>query len=277
MVMLRRKCLLLLVLAVTACAQPLRVMTFNVRLPVASDGPNSWDNRRDIFVETVRRMDPDVMGTQELWHIQGDYIVDKLPQYKWFGISRRGNQQDEHMGVFYKPGKLNLIDSGNFWLSPTPEVPGSSAWGINYPRMVTWGLFELVSNKKRFYLYNTHFPHRPEDQAARVECAKIIAARIKALPADVPVILTGDFNTQLGDEVHQVFTPYLTDAWRTAPKRAGPEATMSQWTGSTTGSRIDWILYRGAIKVHEIETVTYNQDGRYPSDHYPVFAALTLE
>jgi len=277
MAMLRRNCLLFLLLSVAACAQPLRVVSFNVRLPLASDGPNAWDNRRDIFVEAVRRMDPDLMGTQELWQSQGQYIVDKLPEYRWFGISRRGTQQDEFMGVFYKPSKLTLLDSGNFWLSPTPEVPGSSSWGIDYPRMVTWGLFEFAANKKRFYFYNTHFPHRAQDQAARMECAKIIAARIKALPADVPFLMTGDFNTNLGEEVHQVFTPYLTDAWQKAPKRAGPEATMSRWNGDTSGSRIDWILYRGALTVQEVETVTYNQEGRYPSDHYPVFAALTLE
>lgn len=275
--MLRRKCLLMLALAVSACAQPLRVVSFNVRLPLASDGENAWENRRDIFVEAVRRMDPDLMGTQELWQAQAQYIVEKLPHYKWFGISRRGNEKDEHMGVFYKPGKLNLLESGNFWLSPTPDAPGSSAWGINFPRMVTWGLFEFVENKKRFYFYNTHFPHRAEDQAARIECAKIIAARIKALPQDVPFLMTGDFNTQGGEEVHQVFTPYLTDAWLSAAKRTGPEATMSLWKGDTSGRRIDWILYRGPFKVHEVETVTYNQDGRYPSDHYPIFAALTLE
>ncbi|MCC7175252.1 MAG: endonuclease/exonuclease/phosphatase family protein [Bryobacterales bacterium] len=274
--MLRRE-LLWLALAASAWAQPLRVVSYNVRLPLASDGPNAWDNRKDIFVESVRRMDPDLMGTQELWRIQGDYIVEKLPQYKWFGISRRGTEQDEHMGVFYKPAKLTLLESGNFWLSPTPEVPGSSAWGIDYPRMVTWGLFEVAGTKKRFYHYNTHFPHRAQDQAARIECARIIAARIKALPADVPFLITGDFNTQLGGEVHQVFTPLLTDAWQKAPKRVGPEASMSRWTGSTAGSRIDWILYRGGFSVQEVETVTYNENGRYPSDHYPILALLTLE
>ncbi len=277
MTILRRHWVLLLAMAAAACAQPLRVTSYNVRLPLASDGPNAWENRRDIFVESVRRMNPDLMGTQELWKIQGDYVVEKLPQYKWFGLDRRGGDKDEHMGVFYKTSMFTLIESGNFWLSPTPEVPGSSAWNINYPRMATWGLFEINANKKRFYFFNTHFPHRPEDQAARIECAKIVAARIRALPADVPVILTGDFNTALGDAVHQVFTPYLTDAWQTAAKRTGPEGTFNEFKGTTTGARIDWILYRGKMTVGEVETVTYNQDGRYPSDHFPVTAILTLQ
>jgi len=66
----------------------------------------------------------------------------------------------------------------------------------------------------------------------------------------------------------------LRDAWTTAAKRAGPEATFSAFKGNTEGPRIDWIFYRGGLKALEAETVTHNQDGRYPSDHYPVFALL---
>ncbi len=274
--MLRRYCLLLLAFSLAAPAQTLRVVSFNVRLPLASDGPDAWENRKDIFVEAVRRLDPDVMGTQELWRIQGDYVVEKLPEYKWFGMDRRGGHGDEHMGVFYKSAKLTVIESGDFWLSPTPEVPGSRAWDIDYPRMVTWALFEINSNKRRFYFYNTHFPHRQQDQAARIECAKIIAARLRALPENVPFILTGDFNTQLGDEVHQVLTPYLTDAWQKAAKRSGPEGTFHAFKGTPTGPRIDWILYRGNFAAEEVQTDTFNQNGRYPSDHLPVLAVLTL-
>ncbi len=259
-----------------AAAESLRVMTFNVRYPSKGDGENVWERRRDLLAATIRERNPDVFGTQELYHEQGEYIVGKLPGYVWFGVSRRGNQTDEHMGVFYKKSALKLVESGNFWLSETPETPGSMSWDVSLPRMVTWGLFETRAGR-RFYFYNTHFPHRAEDQAARIECAKIVASRLTSLPGNLPFLLTGDFNTQLGDEVHKVLTPYLADAWQQAPKRAGPETTQSRWTGSTTGPRIDWILYRGSFRVHEFETVTYNQDGRYPSDHYPVLALLTLD
>lgn len=63
----------------------LRVMSFNVRLPIESDGPNRWEARRDLFAETIRRTDPDIIGTQELWKIQGDHVVERLPQFSWFG------------------------------------------------------------------------------------------------------------------------------------------------------------------------------------------------
>jgi endonuclease/exonuclease/phosphatase family metal-dependent hydrolase len=191
-------------------------------------------------------------------------------------VSRRGTREDEHMGVFYKRARLRPVETGNFWLSETPDVPGSMSWDVSLPRMVTWGLFEIQGSGKRFYYFNTHFPHRKEDEAARLNCARVIAGRIEKLPKNVPFILTGDFNAPAGGEVYKVFAGALEDAWVTAAKRSGPECTLSGFTGRTTGPRIDWILYRGGWKALEAETVTKNDNGRYPSDHYPVFAALEL-
>jgi endonuclease/exonuclease/phosphatase family metal-dependent hydrolase len=91
-------------------------MSFNVRYPARTDGPNRWEFRRDFLVETIREKSPDVIGTQELYYEQGQYIVEKLREYAWFGISRRGSHEDEHMGVFYKKDRLRVLDSGNFWL-----------------------------------------------------------------------------------------------------------------------------------------------------------------
>jgi endonuclease/exonuclease/phosphatase family metal-dependent hydrolase len=267
--------LLSLALASTAGAETLRVMSFNVRYPSKDDGPNVWEQRRDILVRTILAKDPDVMGTQELFHMQAEYIVEQAPAYAWFGISRRGNDQDEHMGVFYKKEKLRVIESGNFWLSETPETAGSISWDMSLPRMVTWALFERTADAKRFYFYNTHFAHRREDGNARLESAKVIAARLRALPQDMPVIVTGDFNAPAGNDVYDtMIEPGFEDAWTKAPKRAGPETTLSRWSGSQEGRRIDWILYRGGPQPTEAEIITYNEQGRYPSDHYPVLAVF---
>ena len=114
-------------------AQTLRVMTFNVRYPSPDDGPNRWDFRSDLLVDTIRDKAPDLFGTQELFYEQGRYIVEKLHGYTWFGISRRGNREDEHMGVFYRTESLRLVESGNFWLSETPEAPGSMSWNVTLP------------------------------------------------------------------------------------------------------------------------------------------------
>jgi endonuclease/exonuclease/phosphatase family metal-dependent hydrolase len=239
---------------------------------VKADGPNHWEHRKDLLVETIREKAPDIFGTQELFYEQGLYIAEKMPDFAWFGISRRGNREDEHMGVFYKKDRLKLLDSGDFWLSETPETPGSMSWDVTLPRMVTWGLFETAAGR-RFYFYNTHFAHRRQDEEARLNSARVIAGRIAKLPADVPFVMTGDFNAPAAGAVYKVFEG-LTDAWTAAPKRIGPEGTFNAFKGVSDGPRIDWIMYRGALRALEAETVTKNDNGRYPSDHYPVFAVL---
>ncbi|WP_423604817.1 endonuclease/exonuclease/phosphatase family protein [Sphingomonas sp. MS122] len=251
-----------------AARDGLRVMAFNVRLPLAADGPNRWEARRDLFVETIRRADPDIIGTQELWKIQGDHVIARLPRYSWFGIDRRGGHGDEHMGVFYRRDRLRLVEMGNFWLSDTPEVPGSISWGHPLPRMVTWGLFETIPGGRRFWFCNTHFPYRGEDEGARTKGAELIAARIAALPGDAPVVVTGDFNTGPDSGAHRALTAKLADAWAAAAAREGPAETFHGFTGKAD-RRIDWVLARG-LNAAKVETVTFGRKGRYPSDHFPV-------
>ena len=261
---------LLAIAGAPAAAEPLRVMTFNVRVPVAQDGPNLWERRKALLAEVVARARPDLIGTQELKKEQGDYLLARLSGYAWFGSDRRGGHDDEHMGIFYRRDRLRLLELGNFALSDTPRVPGSISWGHPYPRMVTWGLFESRASGRRFYLYNTHFPYRAEDEAARTKAAEAIAQRIAALPADVPVVLTGDFNTEPGSPAHRLLTEALADARLSAPRATGPEATFHAFTGKAE-RRIDWILARGA-RPRRVHTDASAREGRYPSDHFPVIA-----
>jgi endonuclease/exonuclease/phosphatase family metal-dependent hydrolase len=263
--------LLLLLATMTVAAQDVRVLTYNVRYPNKDDGANLWDKRKAILIRSIQAAKADLIGTQELFELQGNYIVEKLPEYQWFGLSRRGNHEDEHMGIFYRKDKFKLLKSGNFWLSPTPDVVMSSAWGMSLPRMATWGLFEFAKTKRRFYLINTHFPHRPVDENARLECAKVLAAFIDRLPPEVPLILTGDFNTDASGPAFQLLTKNLTDA-----KPAQATGTFHGFKGTPGTARIDWILYRGKVKFKTAEILKMNENGLYPSDHFPVVAAFSV-
>lgn len=279
---MRMVLLLLIAATVGACAtarlprgtpdSTLRVMTFNVRLGTAKDGPNRWALRRDLMVRTIAQQHPDLIGTQELYKFQGDYLVDKLPQYRWFGLGRLGDDRDEHMGVFYRADRLRVVKSGNFWLSDTPEKAGSISWGHPYPRMVTWALFQQIADGKLFYYYNTHFPYREQDTVARTRAAEEILSRLKSLPDDVPIVLTGDFNSAPDRPAHALLTGMLQDAWSQASIRTGPAKTFHDFTG-IPDQRIDWILYRG-FRARDVQTVTTSQNGRYPSDHFPVVSDL---
>jgi endonuclease/exonuclease/phosphatase family metal-dependent hydrolase len=260
----------------TASAQgterPLRVMTFNVRLPLARDGVNRWAERRALVLQTIAAARPDLIGTQELYKVQGDFIVDQLPQYAWFGTDRRGGHGDEHVGIIYDRGRLQVIESGDFWLSDTPNLPGSISWNNLFPRIVTWAVVETRDTKRRFAVFNTHFPYRAEDEPARLRAAELLASRMAALAPDLPVVLMGDFNTEPDGPVYQRLTERLIDVRVAAPDVSGPEGTFHGFTG-VAKRRIDWILTRG-FKPLRSKTLTHEAGAPYPSDHFPVTAEL---
>ena len=246
----------------------LKVMTLNVRQPDQDDGLNCWDNRRALLVETILSAGPDLIGTQELFTLQAEYIHEHAPQYAWFGTGRFGDARDKHVGIFYRRDHLRLLDHGDFWLSETPEAPGSSSWDIIRPRQVTWGHFELPAGE-RFYHFNTHFPYRSVEQEARRRTADLILARTSSLGA---VVLTADFNAPADGEIHQTLCAHYSDAWLTTANQVGPEGTLNGFGRHTGSRRIDWILYRAPWKAIRTETISARRDGIYPSDHFPVVA-----
>lgn len=257
-----------------AAEAPLRVMTFNVRVPVDT-GMNAWSNRRDLMVQVIKAQHPDVLGTQELTEEQGEYIAAHLPGYAWFGQGRDGGTKGEHMGVFYRTDRLKVLLSGDFWLSDTPNVPGSQSWGQPYPRMVTWARFRQLDGGGTFEYFNTHFPYLPKDVHARLLSADEILQRIGTLPPGTRVILAGDFNCGPDTSVHAKLTENLHDAWMASSSRSGPAKTFHNFTGKPD-QRIDWILTRG-FKVRTASTITTHDGERYPSDHFPVVAELEAE
>lgn len=262
---------LVLIAAWPAAARDLRVMTFNVRYPNPDDGPNRWEARAPILIDTIRAADPDVVGTQELYQRQGDAIVRALPHWRWFGRDRRGAHADEHMGILYRTDRLRLIRHGDFWLSDTPDRVGSASWGVDLPRMVNWGEFAQADGR-RFVLFDTHFPHRDADAVARTRAADVLIARMRLIAGRLPVVVTGDMNAQPDSAAYRVFVRTLDDAWQHAHKRSGPVLTFHDFTG-TPDRRIDYVFVRGFHAV-SARVATDHRGARYPSDHFPVVVNL---
>jgi len=262
----------------TAFAFELKVMSFNVRYGTARDGENSWPQRKELLVSTIERYDPDILGTQECLEMQAEYIAESLPAYRWVGIGREKNGRGEMTALFYKKENLIPVESGNFWLSETPEVPGSVSWDSSLTRITTWVRFYHARSRSFFYAFNTHFDHRGAE--ARAQSAALLAQRIADLDPALPAVLTGDFNAtaEKARPWKTLTTQGLTDAWLSAAERQGPAITFGRFGPPEPdgNNRIDWVLYRGPVTVAHCETVVYNEGGRYPSDHFPVFARLTL-
>jgi len=256
----------------------LDVMSFNIRFGTANDGENSWEHRRDLVVTMLRERAPDLVGMQECLDFQADYIVEKLPEYRWFGMGREADATGERMAVFYKWQQFSPIEVKNFWLSETPDVPGSRSWDAACSRMVTAARFYHHQTRQYLTFCNTHLDHVSE--AARQKGAEVLLKYIASIDPALPVVVTGDFNS---DAVRSAAWTTLVqgdirDAWLVAGATAGPTVTFNAFKPLQPGddSRIDWILVRGPIAVERCETVVYGEDGHYASDHFAVTAHLNV-
>jgi endonuclease/exonuclease/phosphatase family metal-dependent hydrolase len=279
--MLKRTLLLTLFTLLTApvfADIDLKIMSFNIRYGTANDGNNSWVYRKETVVNTIKHYTPDIIGTQETLEFQAQYMVENLENYRSFGIGRVNDGTGERMEIFYNKTVLTPMTTGNFWLSTDPDIPGSKDWGTSLPRMASWAKFWHIESKQYIFYLNTHFDHR--GTVARREASRVIAEQVNALARDLPVIITGDFNARGGtSDPWKELRKTFNDSWLDADKQVGPEITFGGFKAppKDVDRRIDWIFYRGAIKIRKCETVLYNEGGRYPSDHYPIYCEMTLK
>jgi len=174
-------------------SQDLKVMTYNIRLSVDSDKENSWNNRKQETMAMMSYYHPDYFGVQEAVPQQMVDIKTTLTDYDYVGVGRDdGKNQGEFSAIFYDKNKLEVVKSGTFWLSETPEKP-SKGWDAAYNRVCTYALFKMKKGGKKFWAFNLHFDHVGD--VARVNSAKLILEKIKEFNKEnLPLTLTGDFN-----------------------------------------------------------------------------------
>ena len=268
----------------TAASISLDVMTFNIRTSAIPDGDDAWPLRKERVIETIGRFDPDIMGLQEALAEQIEFIAAALPQYRWLGADRGlngGIGLSEATPIFYRHAEMVPLESGTFWLGDMPN--GSyrgREGGRGGSRIVTWARFHHLETGREVWVYNTHLSPRAGRQ--HVAAAEAINQRIAALPPGTPVVVLGDFNATAGtSETWQTATARgLRDAWDAAALKEGPAATYNGFRppGSEEEGegRIDWVLIGGPIDVSAAATIVHTSQGRYPSDHFPVLARLTI-
>lgn len=266
----------------------LKLMTYNLKF-ASPDYKPSWEVRREMQVELIRKYNPDIIGTQEGLKEQIDWLADHLPEYAVVGEGRKGGDDDEHMAVFFKRDKFRLREMQSFQLSETPEIIGSGP-EVN-PRMVTWMRLAVINrpadgeksqhsqdyrghweNTREFYVFNTHYFNGRIDTLARLNASKLILKRVKALnrfgswTPERPVFLMGDFNCRPGSAPYKVLVG----------KKNSTNPDLFKNAFEDPG-KIDWILHKGAVKVLKYEDVDFNVNGVYPSDHKPILVEFEFQ
>lgn len=261
------------------------VLSFNIRYAGANDGDNSWDNRRYLVRRAIRDHKPAIFGVQECLWPQGTELNEAFYGYRITGVGRDdGVQAGEMCLIFTRQDRYHVLDQGFFWLSETPETPGSKGWDSACPRVVTWvKLRDRWCNPDTLFVVNTHFDHVGEE--ARLEGSKFLQKRVAEIAQGYPVILMGDFNAPavsdsppyriLADEGYKAGMA-LRDTWFFASReeRQKGEGTFHGFTGKPNRGRIDWILTSEEFAGIAAGIERFHKDGRYPSDHFPVWATF---
>src|SRR5688572_27540440 len=149
---MRASIIALLLLSLGSSAQTVKVMTYNIRLDVASDGVNRWSNRTAKLPALIRKYDPDLVGLQEAMHHQLMKILEVLPEYSYIGVARDdGKEKGEYSAILYRKDRFDIKSQKTSWLSTTPDVPGSKSWDAAITRVVTWGRFVEKKTGREFF------------------------------------------------------------------------------------------------------------------------------
>jgi len=265
-----------------AAGRNLHIMSFNVRCVVAGTAPghpDHWPDRAPLVQEFLGLEQPTLLGVQEAGFEQLAAIRSGLPAcYRMIGFGREGRSVGEYSAVFYDSRRLEVLEWQQWWLSSTPDVVASRTWGNTVPRIATWGRFADRATGMQFVAANTHFDH--ESEPSRIKSAELLATladRFEGLPS----VVMGDFNDLAGASASYarlVDDGPFTDAWEAAGQRLTPDwGTFTDYAPPVEGAKvIDWILTSPDVSVHRAAVNTWNDAGRWPSDHAAVQALVTL-
>lgn len=272
----------------------LRVMSFNIRgFSCRSDGINGWENRAALSAATIRRYAPDLIGLQEARAESLAAYGERLPGYARIPGPPAGNgAPHEFNAILFDPTKLEVLDSGGFWLSETPHLH-SPAWRTSVVRSANWAKFLSPDTGLSFFHLNTHLDHR--SSLARARGSDLILRETARLRGNgLPAVVTGDFNCLPGSVPYRSFVEDgFEDTFCAAGgKDARHAGTFHAFGGlrhfllrchdrvrhGRTPRRIDWILLKDGRRLRtEAHAILRDRDaesGIYPSDHYPTLATL---
>lgn len=251
-------------------AQSQKIMSFNIRIDVPSDGINNWHNRKEGALQLIKYYDPGIVSFQEVFGGQRNYIDSVLSNYKGIGIGREGNFHSEALPIFYDTLRYSLISKGTFWLSESGDT-AALGWDAAYPRICTYGKFKANKSGKDFWVFNIHLDNKGD--TAKYEGAKLVITKIKELTnKNDAAMVMGDLNSTPESKPVKVFKDCMKYGAELSEKGLyGPHGTYNHFNNNIVYDyRIDYIFTQN-IKVKSYAHI----DDKLPtnncvSDHLPV-------
>lgn len=254
----------------------IKIMTFNLRTISTSDGINNFPNRCPLILERLPEYSPDVIGFQEIQPPMYEWLVANLPDYYIVGGGRGAKRDNEAVCIAFKKDKFTLCDCETFWLSATPDIPGTRYSGDQSvcPRICTQVTLKPKDGDP-FRVYNVHTDH--VGHVARVLAANQVLQKISSDNgrSKMKLFVTGDFNAEPDDLCITTMINY----------GGTPIVDLTKDVGLTyhaygscfeENHKIDYIFADADTKCVSCVKLTDVKDGVYLSDHYPVMATVEL-
>lgn len=259
-----------------AHGQSIKLMTYNIRLDVSSDGENDWNHRKDFLVSQIQFYSPDIFGTQEGLPHQIDYIYKCLKHYKYLGSGRESESKGESTSVFYDTTKFVVKFHETFWLSTTPNQV-SKGWDASYIRICTYALFQCKLTNQEFWVFNTHLDN--DGEIARIKGIDLILNKMhEANIRNLPVLFMGDFNSTPDTELIKNLKNEMLDSKEISDSKPfGPDETFNNFEFHKPADMlIDYIFVSKSPRptVLKYSVLTDSKNCRYPSDHFPILVEL---
>jgi endonuclease/exonuclease/phosphatase family metal-dependent hydrolase len=258
----------------------MRLITFNIRHNNPTDGEHVWPNRRPMVRELLQFYRPDVLGVQEALASQVKELAEDLSIYDVEATGRDdGRSGGEHCPIYWRRDAYARLDGGTFWLSETPDLPGSKGWGAGITRICTWTRLKPTAGREVLVM-NLHLDHRNAD--ARREAGELVGKRAKTLTEAAPadVVICGDFNAPPESPPLQRLAARGFRRDRDIAEHVlGPASTFGTFVVRPDWNSpiIDHVLVDDAWSVDRVATLAHHWNGRHASDHHAVLADLSRD
>ena len=266
-----------LLLFVSASSQEIKVMSYNIRYDEPWDGENSWSIRKDVVASLMNYYAADFIGTQETQQHQLKFLLSKMPNYSSAGVyPPDADSGVEYKNLLYNKDKYTVVEQHFAWL--TPDGKKGVGWDAALRRWYTYALFRDIRKGFSGWVINAHFDH--EGDTARLESAKIVWNKIKELKArqNFPVIFMGDLNGLPEEASIQYMDGIMNNSRKISKQVHGP---LDTWNDFKFTSKLDGcydyiFIEKGKARVNKFITITDSYDMKYPSDHLPIMAHITI-
>lgn len=262
-----------------AAAPALTVLTQNIRMDTGAPAgdPDSWQDRRSVLADLLRRADADVIGTQEVLFSQLPVLDEVLaPTHERLGHGREGGSRGEHNLLWLRRDRFEVLAWDQVWLSEEPSRIGSLGWDGHCPRILVWARVRDRAVGSELVLATTHLDHAGIE--AQAQGALLVHDRLREAADGAPVVLTGDFNVPAGagGPWQCLVDVGLLDTHDAAAERLGEDiGTFPDYGRPQVGAdRIDWIMVAG-LEVDAHTAHAHQLDGVWASDHAAVMARLS--